>query len=161
MEAKNNFCGHGNDCANCRIGLGGDTRFRVTNSHVQKIIRNSKIAVTTVFNKCTIVSCELPNGFVISEYTACIDPRSYDKEIGKQICLDKIARKIKELEGYMLQTIWEFRDDGSNEVSDEEGNDDVYDEVNYDHEDEYYRLELLGEYVDDFSNIYSGHLKLS
>ena len=64
---------------------------------------NSEITVQTVFDKCTIVSCKLPNGFVIVESSACVSPENYDEELGVDICLDKIADKIWELEGYKLQ----------------------------------------------------------
>lgn len=75
----------------------------ITDEHIAEIIENSEFEICTVFNKCTIVSCKLPNGFVITESSACVSPENYNEDIGAEICLDKIASKIWELEGYRLQ----------------------------------------------------------
>ena len=66
-------------------------------------MEKSKYEVHTVFDKCTIVSCRLPNGFVITETSACVSPENYDEELGIDICFNKIAEKIYELEAYRLQ----------------------------------------------------------
>lgn len=76
---------------------------KVTFEHIQNIVAHSEITVETVFDKCTVVSCKLPNGFVIVESSACVSPENYDKEKGYEICMDKIVDKIWELEGYTLQ----------------------------------------------------------
>lgn len=75
----------------------------ITQEYVDDILSSSKINIETVFDKCTIVSCQLPNGFVIVESAACVDPKNYDEDMGVDICLDKITDKIWELEGYRLQ----------------------------------------------------------
>lgn len=75
----------------------------VTEEMIEDIMNHSKVIVNTVFGKCTIVSCQLPNGFVITESSACVDPENYDEEMGVEICLDKIINKVWELEGYRLQ----------------------------------------------------------
>lgn len=80
-----------------------DETHSITSEYIQEIMSHSEITVQTVFDKCTIVSCRLPNGFVIVESSACVSPENYDEEIGVHICLDKIADKIWELEGYRLQ----------------------------------------------------------
>jgi hypothetical protein len=83
----------------------------VTQNVVEKIMLDSDIEVMTIFDKCTIVACKLPNGFVIVESSACVSPENYDEEVGVDICLDKIASKIWELEGYKLQdTLYEESD---------------------------------------------------
>lgn len=80
----------------------------VTQEYIDEIIENSTFDVKTVFDKCTIVTCKLPNGFVIVESSACVSPENYDEEIGMEICLKKIKDKVWELEGYMLQQyLWE------------------------------------------------------
>ena len=76
----------------------------VLEENIDEIIADSKIVTTTTFDKCTIVSCQLPNGFVITESSACVDPKNYDLELGKEICMKKIKDKIWELEAYLLQT---------------------------------------------------------
>lgn len=76
----------------------------VTEEKVDWILENSDIYVETVFDKCTVVTCMLPNGFVIVESSACVSPENYDEEMGVEICLNKIKDKVWELEGYKLQS---------------------------------------------------------
>ena len=76
----------------------------VTAERITEIIENSDIEYYTMFDKCTVVACRLPNGFVIVESSACVSPENYDEETGKAICLSRIADKIWELEGYKLQS---------------------------------------------------------
>lgn len=75
----------------------------VTKELIAEIIAGSEITVNTVFDKCTIVTAKLPNGFVITESSACVSPENYDEEIGAEICMNKIIDKVWELEGYRLQ----------------------------------------------------------
>lgn len=77
--------------------------FSITEEHIAEILENSEFEVSTVFDKCTVVSCRLPNGFVITESSACVSPENYDAEYGADICFDKIAEKVWELEAYRLQ----------------------------------------------------------
>lgn len=74
----------------------------ITEEYITSIMDESEFEVFTSFDKCTIVSCRLPNGFVITEYSACVNPENYDEEVGANICYDKIANKIRELEAYRL-----------------------------------------------------------
>lgn len=76
----------------------------VTQQQVMDIFVNSKLDVKTAFNKCTIVTCQLPNGFIIVESSACVDSSNYDEKIGYEICRERIINKIWELEGYKLQS---------------------------------------------------------
>mgnify|MGYP001036082583 CR=1 FL=1 len=75
----------------------------VTQAVVDELMESCDIAVTTVFDKCTIVACKLPNGFVIVESSSCVDPANYDEDMGVDICMKNIERKVWELEGYLLQ----------------------------------------------------------
>ena len=75
----------------------------VTQDMVKDIIINSEVIITTIFDKCTVVACKLPNGFIIVESSACVDPDNYDEKAGYQICMNKIVDKVWELEGYRLQ----------------------------------------------------------
>ena len=76
---------------------------RIIEEYIDEILEHSKIAYSTMFDKCTVVSCQLPNGFVITESSACVSPENYDEEIGREICLNKIKDKVWELEAYLLQ----------------------------------------------------------
>ena len=75
----------------------------VTHEQIADLIIKSKVEVKTIFDKCTIVTVQLPNGFVITESSACVDPANYDKAIGYHICMERIENKLWELEGYCLQ----------------------------------------------------------
>lgn len=80
----------------------------ITGEYIAEIMDNSEFDIRTVFDKCTVVSCKLPNGFVITESSACVSPENYDKNMGVNICMGKIKDKIWELEAYRLQQwLWE------------------------------------------------------
>lgn len=70
---------------------------------IMDLLSKSEAAVSTVHDKCTIVSVKLENGFVITESSACVDPENYSEEIGFNECLKKIESRLWELEGYALQ----------------------------------------------------------
>lgn len=76
----------------------------VSEERIECILENSEYEVATLHDKCTILSCKLPNGFVIAESSACVSPENYDEQIGVEICLEKIKNRLWELEGYMLQS---------------------------------------------------------
>jgi hypothetical protein len=69
---------------------------------IDELLAKSKIKVETVFDKVTVVSCKLPNGFVIVEASGAVDPKNYNEQIGKKICMERIENKLWELEGYAL-----------------------------------------------------------
>lgn len=75
----------------------------VTQSDIDKILERSRVVVNEIFGKCTIVSVQLPNGFILTESSACVDPVNYDMKVGKAICMNRIENRIWELEGYKLQ----------------------------------------------------------
>ena len=76
---------------------------KVSPGRINWIIDNCEIEVSTIFDKCTVVTCKLPNGFIIVENSACVDHDNYDEAIGIEICMNRIKDKVWELEGYMLQ----------------------------------------------------------
>lgn len=75
----------------------------VTQERINKILLKTEFSTQTVFGKCTVVTAKLPNGFVITESSACVDVDNYDRQLGFEICKRKIINKIWELEGYKLQ----------------------------------------------------------
>lgn len=75
----------------------------ITQDTVDKIYDESEKLTYISFGKCLILSCKLKNGFVITESSACVDPKNFDTTIGVQICKERIKNKIWELEGYRLQ----------------------------------------------------------
>lgn len=81
---------------------------RITEEYIDEILENSEFNIWTEFGKCTVVSCQLPNGFVITESSACVYTDDYNAEIGEEICKKKIKDKVWELEAYRLQQyLWE------------------------------------------------------
>lgn len=74
----------------------------VTKPQIDELLEKSEIKVETVYGKVTIVSCKLPNGFVITESSGAVDTANYDKKIGTEICMARIENKLWELEGYVL-----------------------------------------------------------
>lgn len=107
-----NFVGKGmmsfSKCEECfekLIEYENNTVPTVTSELVEKIMECSTFNVSTVFDKCTIVACQLPNGFVIVESSVCTSPENYNKDEDIDICLDKIFNKILELESYKLQNM--------------------------------------------------------
>lgn len=89
----------------------------VTSDLVDCIFDSSEVITSTVFGKCTIMACKLPNNFVIVESSACVDPDNYNKGLGEKICERKIKDRIGELEGYMLSSI--LADDAMDDEDDD------------------------------------------
>jgi len=75
----------------------------VTQNQIDNILHEACWNVETVYDKCTVVTCKLPNGFIIVESSACVDKVNYDVTMGEMICRQRIANKVWELEGYCLQ----------------------------------------------------------
>lgn len=75
----------------------------VTDEQVAEILSKSEKTVQhRVFGKCTLITVKLPNGFVLTESTGCVDPANYDEKIGEQECMTRIAHRVWELEAYVL-----------------------------------------------------------
>lgn len=71
---------------------------------IDNILAKTFIKVQKYGDKTTVLMATLPNGFVIVEYSSCVDPANFDMKIGEQNCMDKLVNKIWELEGYRLQS---------------------------------------------------------
>lgn len=65
-----------------------------------------EIHVSTLGEKTTLVRCVLVNGFEIIEASACVDPKNYNQDMGKEICMKKIKDKIWSYLGFLLQTAY-------------------------------------------------------
>ena len=59
----------------------------------------------TVLNdgRTTICQLTLQNGFTVVGFSACVDPKNYDKNLGESIAKDNALEKVWELEGYLLR----------------------------------------------------------
>lgn len=76
----------------------------ITQEDINSILERTQFTVEEFHGKCTVVVAKLPNGFILMESSACVDPANYDVNIGIEICKDRITNKIWELEGYRLQS---------------------------------------------------------
>ena len=75
----------------------------VSQSYIDALYREADKSESVVFDKCLVLSVKLQNGFVITESSACVDPKNFSVKVGLQICEEKIKNKLWELEGYRLQ----------------------------------------------------------
>ena len=75
----------------------------VTKDHIEDLLARSTFESTKLGPKSTIVHCTLPNGFALIESSSCVDPANYDHELGVEIAKKRIAERIWQLEGYLLQ----------------------------------------------------------
>ena len=75
----------------------------ITPKQIESLVNNSKIDISLIGDKTTLVVLTLPNGFVITETSSCVYPDNYNEEIGKDICMVKIMDKLWYLEDYRLQ----------------------------------------------------------
>ncbi|MDD2954021.1 MAG: Gp49 family protein [Parabacteroides sp.] len=75
----------------------------IKSDQILKIVEASTFTVDTTFGKNTVVTMQLPNGFVLTESSACVDPDNYNLSVGVEICKKRLAERVWELEGYKLQ----------------------------------------------------------
>lgn len=76
----------------------------VSQEQVNDNMKDVIVKTVIEFNKpVTYVTVRMKNGFTVRESTTCVDPKNYNEEIGKKICLEKIKDKIWFLLGYALQ----------------------------------------------------------
>lgn len=85
---------------------------KVTQERIDHLLNSGNVEVQTVFGKCTTVTMQLENGFILMESSACVDPDSYDPELGKKLCYEHIENRLWELEGYALQKSLHEREAG-------------------------------------------------
>ena len=74
----------------------------VSQSDVDNFITN--IEVIKMGEKTTVVQATLKNGFTIVDGSACVDPKNFDMEIGKECCMEHIKDKIWKYLGFLLQS---------------------------------------------------------
>ena len=63
-----------------------------------------QVEVMKLGERTTVVRCILKNGFELVESSACVDPRNYSEEIGKEARLEKISDRTWNLLGFLIQT---------------------------------------------------------
>ncbi len=76
---------------------------KITEEQIDRLMERATFSIRTEFDKCTVVTAKLENGFILTESSACVDPKNYDAKAGEQICRERIRNRLWELEGYALQ----------------------------------------------------------
>lgn len=76
----------------------------ITRDHIDALMAASQVDVCTKFDKVTVVTVKLPNGFVLVEASGAVDPANYSEAMGAKICLERIATKLWQFEGYQLSS---------------------------------------------------------
>lgn len=74
----------------------------ITRAQIDDLIARSEVDVCTKFDKVTVVTVKLPNGFVLVEASGAVDKANYSEEMGRKTCLERIAIKLWSFEGYNL-----------------------------------------------------------
>ncbi len=76
----------------------------ITRDQIDALMAAAEIDVCTKFEKVTVVTVKLPNGFVLVEASGAVDKANYSEEMGRKVCLDRIATKLWSFEGYALSS---------------------------------------------------------
>lgn len=74
----------------------------ITQKDVDNFI--SKIEAIKMGDKTTVTQATLKNGFLMVAGSACVEPKNFDLEIGKQCCMERIKNNIGEFLGFLLQS---------------------------------------------------------
>lgn len=73
---------------------------RVSPDEVDEVMLASEYDVRTVFEVCTVVTMRMPCGYILSEFSACVNPADYSEEVGKDICCERLRDQVWALLGY-------------------------------------------------------------
>ena len=79
----------------------GLTAPRVTSADIDAAIVEEEYRV--FFDRATVCCLTLKNGFTVTGESAVVDPRNFDKGLGRRIAKDHARDKVWQLEGYLLQ----------------------------------------------------------
>jgi hypothetical protein len=75
----------------------------ITKQDVDEVMNNSEFVYHTDFEKNLVGSMKMPNGFIITIASACVDKENYSIKIGKEILHERFENKVWELLGFALQ----------------------------------------------------------
>ena len=71
--------------------------------NIDILLEKSTIKIESINNKVVIVVVRLEGGFVLIETSSFLDIDNFDEEIGVANCMNKIRKRLWELEAYRLQ----------------------------------------------------------
>lgn len=77
------------------------SNWKIPENKIDEIMDGAEYDCRTVFDCCTVVSMKLPNGYVLTEESGCVDPAEYDEQLGIALCKDALKRKVWQMEGYL------------------------------------------------------------
>lgn len=75
---------------------------RLTEAEIETIFNESDIEVSTLWDRITIMTVRLPNGFVLNTSATTLTSEDFDVEIGTAICERRIKAKIAQYTGFSL-----------------------------------------------------------
>lgn len=75
----------------------------VSKAEIDTLLSLGEFTDQRLGQKTTVVHVTMPNGFEMTETSACVDPANYNHAMGVGICMRKIADRLWALEGYRLQ----------------------------------------------------------
>ena len=76
---------------------------KLTPRFVDTVVEESSVESVKLGPKTTVVQITLPNGFAITDSSACVDPDNYDHTMGVDVVLGRVKNKVWELYGFLLQ----------------------------------------------------------
>ena len=74
---------------------------KIPESHIDEIIEKTNERVWEPFPGITVVAWQLPNGYVITDQSGCIDPKDYDRDLGIKYSREHLKTQVWQLEGYL------------------------------------------------------------
>ncbi len=76
---------------------------RVTNELLDTEINNGTVKYSHLDGSLTHCQITVPNGFIFTGESACVDPSNYDKKIGESIAFENAKEKMWGFYGFLLK----------------------------------------------------------
>ena len=74
---------------------------KILKEDVEKFVTN--VDVITVGTKTTVVNAHSLTGFDTVKHSSCVDPKNYNKELGKQYAMEEVINSLWAHLGFVLQ----------------------------------------------------------
>lgn len=76
---------------------------KITIEYITKLIEEAETQEAVFWDKELVISYKLYNGFTVLGRAACVDPKNFVLEIGRDIAKKDAINQMWLLEGYLLQ----------------------------------------------------------
>lgn len=76
---------------------------KITIEYITKLIEEAETQEAIFWDKELVISYKLYNGFTVLGRAACVDPKNFVLEIGRDIAKKDAINQMWLLEGYLLQ----------------------------------------------------------